>query len=567
MEKWVEIVKGADFLGIGERFGISPVIARVIRNRDIVGDDAIRAYLCGSKEDLKDPFLLKDMDRAAAIMQAAVREGKRIRIIGDYDIDGIMSSYILFRGITKLGGIADIRIPNRMTDGYGMNELMIEEAKRDGIDVILTCDNGISAIRPVELAKEYGMTVVVTDHHEVISLPKADAVVDPKRPDDLSGSGGLCGGAVAWKLILAMGGDPEMEMLQFAAFATVGDIMDLTGENRILVKEGLKQLRQTDNTGLRALADVCGIRLKDLSTYHIGFILGPCLNASGRLDSAMRAEQLLLTESYEEAVKVAEELKSLNDSRKALTESGVQEAVRVIERDGLASDRVLVVFLPEVHESIAGIIAGRIRETYSRPTFILTRGEAGAKGSGRSTEEYPMFDELVKVQDLLIKFGGHPMAAGLTLREEQIDLFREALLKNCTLTESDLVPKRRIDMALPVSALTGDLVDQLSLLEPFGKGNEKPLFADRRVLIEGPRLIGAKKNLLKMRVRHLRSTGQDGTKELVPEGPFIDAIAFRNAEELASRAAENPAVCIAYEPVWNEYMGVRSLQIIINHFQ
>ena len=567
MEKWVEIVKGADFLGIGERFGISPVIARVIRNRDVVGDDAIRAYLGGSVEDLKDPFLLKDMDRAAAIMQAAISEGKRIRIIGDYDIDGIMSSYILFRGITELGGIADIRIPNRMTDGYGMNELMIEEAAGDGIEVIVTCDNGISAVRPVERAKEYGMTVVVTDHHEVISLPPADAVVDPKRPDDTSDSGGLCGGAVAWKLILAMGGDPEMKMLQFAAFATVGDIMDPTGENRILVKEGLKQLRQTDNVGLRALADVCGIRLQDLSTYHIGFILGPCLNASGRLDTAMRAEKLLLTGSYEEAVEVAEELKSLNDSRKALTESGVQEAVRVIERDGLADDRVLVVFLPDVHESIAGIIAGRIREAYSRPTFILTRAEAGAKGSGRSTEEYPMFDELVKVQDLLLKFGGHPMAAGLTLKEERIGLFREALLKNCTLTEADLVPKRRIDMALPLSALTGELVDQLSLLEPFGKGNEKPLFADRHVLIEGQRLIGAKKNLLKMRVRHLRSTGSDGSSDLTPEGPYFEAIAFRNAEELAARAAANPDVCIAYEPAWNEYMGVRNLQIIINHFQ
>ncbi len=555
MEKWVVTAKRADFYAIAERFHIDPVTARVIRNRDIVGDDAIAEYLYGDLSSLRDPLELKDMDLARDILLRKIREGKKIRIIGDYDIDGVMSSYILKTGIARLGGRADIRIPNRMSDGYGINERLIREAYEDETDTILTCDNGISADQPLRYAKSLGMTAVVTDHHEVTVIPEADAVVDPKRPDDQSVNKNLCGGAVAWKLIRAMGGDPDSSLLQFAAFATVGDVMDLTGENRIIVKEGIRQLRETDNPGLRALAQVTGTDLGRLGAWQIGFILGPCLNASGRLDTAMRAEMLLESPDIKSAMPIAEELKSLNESRKSMTESGVAEAEAVIESSGLADDRVLVVYLPDVHESIAGIIAGRLRESRNRPAIVLTRGESAVKGSGRSVPGYSMFEELVRAEDLLIRYGGHPMAAGLSLKEEQIGALRERLNGNCVLTEEDMIPRVRIDVPMPVSYVTEKLIRELSLLEPFGRGNDSPLFGDPDVICRNPRLIGSAKNVLKMQVRHADSP------------VFLDAIAFRNAEELYERAVSSPRMKIAYEPQINEYMGTRSIQIVISHFQ
>ncbi len=571
MEKWTVMAKKADFEAIGRKFGIDPVVARVIRNRDVVGDEAIDEYLNGGPERLRDPFALKDMDAAAAILGEKIRGKKRIRIVGDYDIDGIMASYILKRGITELGGTADIRIPNRVADGYGINENMIDEAAADGIDTIVTCDNGVAAAEAVRKAKDLGMTVIITDHHEVIDLPPADAVVDPKRPDDVSDNKDLCGGAVAWKLIRAMGGDPDSELIQYAAFATVGDIMDMRGENRILVREGLKRLRKTDNIGLQALADECGLNLQGLNTYGIGFVLGPCLNASGRLNTAMKGLALLESENRSAASRYAAELRQLNDSRKAMTETGVREAVEAIGREGLEKDRVLAVFLPDVHESVAGIIAGRIREKYSRPVFILTRGENCAKGSGRSIEAYSMFEELQKVSGLLLRFGGHPMAAGLSLDEENIGEFRRRINENCRLTEEDLIPKVRIDVPMPVSYVSEELIRQLELLEPFGKGNEKPLFAQKHVFCDHVRLFGTKHNLLKMRVRAMAAPGDaDADRpgfQADTTGPELDAVCFRDVDALAARIAECPELMIAYEPQINDFMGQRRIQLVITHFR
>ena len=570
-ENWVVMAKRDDFEGIAARFGIDPVIARLIRNRDVTGDDAIRKYLYGGVNDLEDPFLLKDMDKAVSLLSKKITGGASIRVIGDYDIDGIMAAYILKRGITELGGKADIRIPDRIRDGYGMNENMIRDAARDGIDTVVTCDNGISAHAAVRLAKELGLTVVVTDHHEVEALPEADAVVDPKREDDRSPNPYLCGAAIAWKLIQALGGDPEKKMLQYAAFATVGDLVELKGENRALVKAGIEDLKATDNIGLRSLCDVTGIKPESINTYQIGFILGPCLNASGRLDTAMRALSLLEAENEIQARRIAEDLKELNESRKSLTEIGVREAMSRIEEQGLLSDKVLVVFLPDTHESIAGIIAGRIREACSRPVFVLTRTEDAVKGSGRSIENYAMFDELSKVKDLLLKFGGHPMAAGFTLKEKDLPEFRRRINENCQLTDEDLIPKVRIDVPMPIGYITEELIGQLQLLEPFGKGNEKPLFAQKHVYCDHPRVFGARHTLLKTRVRSLKD-GADADPARIgyqaqTEGPEIDAICFRNVDELMKRIEENPDVALVYEPEINDYMGQRRIQIVISHFQ
>ena len=571
MEKWTVFAKKDDFVQIGQKFGIDPVIARIIRNRDIIGDEAIDEYLNGGLERLRDPFSLKDMDRAAAILKEKISLGKKIRIIGDYDIDGIMASYILKRGIDELGGNADIRVPNRISDGYGINESMIDEAARCGIDTILTCDNGIAALMPVKKAKELGLTVVITDHHEVLSVPEADAVVDPKRPDDSSENKNLCGASVAWKLIRALGGDADYDLLQYAAFATIGDIMELTGENRIIVKEGIRRLRDTNNIGLRALAEECSVNINTLNTYHIGFLIGPCLNASGRLDTAERALKLLESDNEMTAKEHAAELRALNESRKAMTETGVRVAEEEIIKEDLMRDHVLVVFLPEVHESIAGIIAGRIREKYNRPVFILTRGESCVKGSGRSIEAYSMFEELVRAGDLLLKYGGHPMAAGLSLEEENIEKLRKRLNENETLKEEDLVSKVRIDVPMPVSYVTEELIAQLELLEPFGKGNEKPVFADRNVFCEHTRIFGAKRNLLKTRIRSLAVPGDSDPErpgfQAALRGPEFDAISFRDPDVLAERISENPELQIVYEPQINEYMGQRRIQILIHHYR
>lgn len=569
-EYWSVYAKRADFGAIAENFHIDPVVARVIRNRDIIGNDAIEEYLNGGLEKLHDPFLMKDMDKAAKILKMKIASGASIRIIGDYDIDGVMSSYILRRGIEELGGDADIHIPNRVTDGYGISESMILDARDDSVNTIITCDNGIAASAQIELAKSFGMTVIVTDHHEVLSVPKCDAVIDPKRSGDAYPCKDLCGAAVAWKLVRAMGGDPDMKLLQYVAFATVGDVVNLTGENRILVREGMKQLRETDNPGLCALAAACGVDLKTLSTYHIGFVLGPCLNASGRLDTAQRSAALLAAPSEAVAARYAEELLALNNSRKSMTETGVNLALAAIEREHMENDRVLVIYLPGVHESIAGIIAGRIRETMSRPVFVLTRGQDCVKGSGRSIEAYSMFEKLTEVQDLLIRFGGHPMAAGLSIAETDIGEFRRRLNEKCGLTDEDLVPKIMIDAAMPIQYVTEELIGQLENLAPFGKGNERPVFAQKHVYCDHPRLFGAKRNVLKMRIRSLKVPGdadpaRPGFQARV-EGPSFDAVCFRNAQELYDRIMQNPDIAITYTPKIDEYMGRRRIQIGITHF-
>ena len=560
MEKWVMSAKRADFQAISKKYGIDPVIARVIRNRGIEGDEAIRLYLHGNLGDLYDPFLFKDMDKAVKIIRTKIREGKHIRIIGDYDIDGIMSSYILRRGLTELGGTVDVRIPDRVTDGYGINEKLIRDAEADGVDMIITCDNGISAGPQIAVGKELGMTMIVTDHHEVLALPEAaDCVIDAKQKDCPYPYKELCGAGVAWKLIRALGGDKDYKMLPYAAFATVGDIVDLTGENRIIVKEGLSRMKDADSLGFRMLAGECGVDLAAMDAYHIGFVMGPCFNASGRLDTAMRAARLLVTEDVREAEYLAHELKELNDSRKSLTEIGVEKAVACVEESGIKKDKIFVIYQPELHESLAGIVAGRIRERYSHPVFVLTRGEEGIKGSGRSTEAYHMFEGLCGVKDLLSKFGGHPMAAGLSLPEENIEAFRRGLNEQCTLSEEDFCEKIVVDVPMPVGYVTEELVAQLDLLAPFGKANEKPVFAEKNVMITAPRIIGKNRNVLKARVTSSPESGYStqGSAEL---------ISFRDAEALMERIEKNPRMTIAYYPRMNEYLGRKTLQIAVSHW-
>ncbi len=569
-EKWMVTAKRADFNAIASRFGIDPVTARLIRNRDIVGDEAIELYLHGTLADLHDPMELPDMDKAVPILKKKIEEGKPIRVVGDYDIDGIMASYILKRGLTELGGKADIRIPDRIRDGYGINDHIVRDAAADGIDTIVTVDNGISAGPQMALARELGMTTIVTDHHEVLEMPEADAVIDCKRPDSTYPYREMCGAAVAWKLVKALGGDPKDDLLEYAAFATIGDIVDLTGENRIIVKEGLKRLRKTKNPGLKALARACRTPIYSVDTYHIGFILGPCLNASGRLNTAMRALALLEETDPTEAAGIAQELKDLNDSRKAMTEIGVKDAVAAVEEEGLAGDKILVIYLPDLHESLAGIVAGRIREKYHHPCFVLTESEDGVKGSGRSTENYPMFDALTEVAHLLTRFGGHAMAAGLTLPRENVDAFRREINALCPLENDDFREKILIDVPMPVSYVSDRLMEELKLLEPYGKGNPKPLFAEKSLFFEHPRIFGASRNVLKARVRSMATSGDAHPERLGFQanvrGIAMDAVYFGDAETFERRIKAKPEVMVAYCPAYNDFNGIRRIQIVISHF-
>lgn len=505
-EKWVVSAKGADFKTIGEHFGIDPVIARIMRNRGLTDLEEMEHYLHGDEKDLIDPHLLKDVDLAAEIILKKAKEQKKIRIIGDYDIDGIQSTYILYCALQRIGTEADFVIPHRIRDGYGMNEHLVTQAAEAGIDTILTCDNGISAIDQIHLAKELGMTVVVTDHHEVPyieengvrreKISEADAIVNPKQEACQYPFKKLCGAAVAWKLVQVLyehAGIPVSEADRFtenAGFATVGDVMDLQGENRVLVKLGLKMLNQTQNIGMKALILQSNRKLGEIRSGDIAFGLGPCLNATGRLESARIALKLLLCESEAEAAVLAQEAVELNNSRKLLTEQAVEVAKQMIAEGDYANDRVFVIFLPDCHESLAGIVAGRIREAYHRPTLVITRSEEGAKGSGRSIEGYSMFEELNKCTDLLSTFGGHPMAAGFSLPEENIEAFRRRLNEVCTLTEEELQAKVVIDVPMPIGYITFPLIEQLKLLEPFGKGNDKPVFADRNLVIDRLKIYG-----------------------------------------------------------------------------
>lgn len=570
MEKWMVAAKRADFKGIGERFGIDQVTARIIRNRDVIGEKAIEKYLHGSRKDFYSPWLLKDMEKAVAILQEKIENRNRIRIIGDYDIDGVMSTYILLESLRGLGCDVDMMIPNRITDGYGINEHLIEQAWQEGRDTIITCDNGIAAVTQIRKAKDLGMTVIVTDHHEVPFedlegerkeiLPPADAIVNPKQKACSYPFAGLCGAVVAMKVMEALYEKmaPEVDlvdkMLPFAGIATIGDVMDLQDENRILVKEGLQRLHHTTNLGLQELIRVNNLEPENISPYHIGFILGPCLNASGRLNTAKRALQLLLADSREEAAVLAGDLKNLNESRKEMTAQGLEKAIEQVESTSMMEDTVLVVFLPECHESLAGIIAGRLRERYHKPSFVLTRGEEGVKGSGRSIESYSMYEKLCECKEYLTKFGGHPMAAGLSLEEENVERFRRKLNEQSGLTEEDLVEKVTIDVPMPIHYIRKDLVQELSLLEPFGKGNEKPLFAQKNLWISQMRVFGKNRNVVKMRL-----TDENGYP--------MDGVYFGNGDEFAEEGRGKRKISIVYYPDINMYQGRESLQVIIRHYQ
>lgn len=549
-EKWVVSAKKADFQAIGQRFGIDPVLARIMRNRGLTDLQEMNLYLHGTRADLNDPHLLKDADLAAQILREKIKEKKRIRIIGDYDIDGIQSTYILYCALRRLGADADFVIPDRILDGYGLNEHLVTRASQDGIDTILTCDNGISAIDQIHLAKSLGMTVVVTDHHEVPftevdgvrreKVCEADAVVNPKQQACHYPFKKLCGAAVAFKLVQVLYEVFGLEVseadcfIENAGFATVGDVMDLQGENRILVKLGLEMLNRTTNIGMKALILQNKLTMGAIKSHDIGFRIGPCLNASGRLDTARLSLKLLLCESETEAAVLADEIVELNESRKLLTMHAVEQAKEIAQQEEYVNDRVLVIFLPDCHESLAGIVAGRIREAYYRPTLVVTRSEHGAKGSGRSIESYSMYEELCKCEEYLTQFGGHPMAAGFSLKEADIDAFRRKLNEACTLTEEELRPKVVIDVPMPISYITERLVNQLGCLEPFGKGNEKPVFADRNLVIERLRICGKEGRVFQMKVRNAA-------------GVSMDAVYFGDAEDLLLPLTEKYGKVVAQD--------------------
>lgn len=574
MEKWFVAMKKADFNGIAEKYQISPIIARLMRNRDVIGDEAIDFYLNGTVEDLYDGLLMKDMDRAVDILKEKIEEGKKIRVIGDYDIDGVNATYILQQGLAGLGADVDTDIPDRIKDGYGLNQMLIDRALEDDVDTIITCDNGIAAMNEIAYGKENGMTIVVTDHHEVpyleengkkkYLLPPADAVVDPHRADCEYPFKGLCGAAVAYKLVEVLyrvSGKSEQEvehlqerLMENVAIATIGDVMDLVGENRVFVKKGLELLKTTKNEGLHALMQCTGVDTANLNTYHIGFVIGPCINAGGRLDTAKRALELLNASNRREAVTLAADLKELNDSRKEMTEEGVEEAVRQIESSSWKDDQVLVVYLPKCHESIAGIIAGRIKERYYRPTFVLTKGETGVKGSGRSIEAYDMFAEMSRCRELFTKFGGHKLAAGLSLEEENVEVFRKRINELADLTEEDLQMKVSIDMRLPFPYINEELIHELKILEPFGKGNGKPLFAESKLRVIQPRIFGKNRNVLKCRLED-------------QQGNQMEAVYFGEVEDCLRQMEKKQIMSFTYYPSINEYMGRRTIQLTIVNYQ
>lgn len=570
MKKWFVSAKRADFTEIGKKFNITPMTARIIRNRDVIGDEQIRKFLHGGIADLYAPWELAGMREGIASLQQAITNGEKIRIIGDYDIDGVCATYILLTGLKKVGANVDTVIPDRVKDGYGINEHLIDGAKADSVDVIVTCDNGIAAYQQIAYAKELGMKVIVTDHHEVPfeenengrleKLPPADVIINPKQERCAYPWKGLCGGAVAWKLVAALyetysvAMEDAYKLLEFAAIATVGDIMELQDENRIIVKEGLKRIHHTKNIGLRSLIEVNGLERDSIGAYHIGFVLGPCINAGGRLDTAKRALELFASEDKEAADRLAGDLKALNDSRKELTKDGVDEAIRQVLDTGRRSERVLVVYLPDCHESIAGIIAGKVKERFYRPTIVLTDAEDGIKGSGRSIPGYNMFEELSKVGELFTKFGGHPMAAGMSLPKENLQKLRSQLNKNCTLTEEDMIEKLSIDIAMPIQYVNEAFIEELKVLEPFGNGNSKPLFAERDFHVLQSQVLGKNKNTVKVY----------GTNAA---GCHMEGLYFGNPEDLLKLLEKKDTISITYYPAVNEFRGKKTLQIMIQDFQ
>ncbi len=614
MEKWLVAAKKADFNKWATDFGIDPVVARILRNRELTDEEQVQRFLRGTLEDCHSYRLLKDMDKAVEIIDTAIGQGQKIRVIGDYDVDGICSAYILTKGFAWLGANVDTAIPHRIHDGYGLNDHLIELAKADGVELIVTCDNGIAAAGQIALAASLGIKVVVTDHHEVPYelerdpetgaevrreiLPPAAAVVDPKQKDCTYPFKGICGGMVAYKLMQALLGrrksrladeedgaskqdsaskqgvkscDSETlleELLEFAAFSTVCDVMELLDENRIVVKEGLKRMQHSRNLGLQALIEVNGLDSAKISAYHLGFVIGPCLNATGRLDTAKRALELLQSENKTQAMQLAAELKELNDSRKNLTAEGVEQAERYILERHMEQDKVLVIYLPDVHESLAGIIAGRIRESYNKPTIVLTKGEDGVKGSGRSIETYHMYDALTQVKDLFTKYGGHKMAAGLSLEETHVTELQRRLNENCRLTEADFVPVIHIDVPMPVDYATEQLAGQLEILEPFGVGNPKPLFAQKDLCFLTATRMGTSGKCARFGV-------------LTPGNRRVQMVIFRNLDKFEALLVEKYGpdsvdrlyagqgdyrLSVVYQLGLNTYRGITEKQLIIQNF-
>jgi len=586
MAKWFEIRKGADFNRIGEKYKISPVLARIIRNRDITEDSQIDKFLKGTIKDVYDGSLLKDMDKAITILKDKIQSNMKIRIIGDYDVDGICATYILKKGLSMCGADVDTVIPHRMKDGYGINEQLIQDAYEAGVDTILTCDNGIAAYSQIAYANSLGITCIVTDHHEVpyemvdgkkqYIVPQAKAVIDPKQEECSYPYKNICGAVVAWKVVQKLWEDVEVteddkrELLEFAGIATVCDVMELLDENRIIVKEALKSMEHSANTGLRALIKVHDIHPGNLSAYHIGFVLGPCFNATGRLDTAERTLELLDCKNEREAIFLAAELKKLNESRKEMTEQGVEEAILRIEQEGIDQDSVMVVYIPDCHESLAGIIAGRIREKYYKPVFVLTRGEECVKGSGRSIDSYSMYEEMSKCKELFLKFGGHKLAAGLSIEEKNVEVFRKTLNENCSLTKEDLEEKVSIDLSMPLSYATEDFVKELELLEPFGPGNPKPVFAQKNLTFLSMRIMGKSGNMAKfavedengMRYSMVLFRNLDGFLKDVEQkfGPDVSH-AFMNQNRNSGVKMH-----VIYYPSVNEYMGRREMQYVIQNW-
>ncbi len=587
MSQWFITAKKADFNKIAETYCIDPVIARIIRNKDIIAEEDIRKYLYGDKNDLYEPDRMKDVNKAADLLKQYINDHRKIRVIGDYDADGICSSYILMKGLSLCGADADTVIPHRIRDGYGLSEALIEEAHQEGVQVIITCDNGIAAREQIAYARELGMAVIITDHHEIPYeevegkrihiLPEAEAVVNPKQEECTYPYKNICGAVVAYKLIQQLftlihqneEAEPLEELLEIAAFATVCDVMELQDENRIIVKYGLKNMRHTRNIGLKALIEVCGLESKKLSAYHIGFVLGPCMNATGRLDTAIRALTLLQCKERAEAVRIAEELKNLNDSRKEMTAKGVTEAIQLIEESNLIKDKVLIIFLPDCHESLAGIIAGRIREKYGKPAFVLTKGEEGVKGSGRSIENYHMYEKMNECKELFIKYGGHKMAAGLSMKEECIEEFRSRMNANSGLTDDDFIKKVLIDVAMPLSYITKKFIQQLEVLEPFGVGNTKPVFAQKNIHIINGRIMGKNHNIGKYGI-------QDENGNFYEMIYFGDVDAFhtylkekageKNVMQLEEGYRTDILISITYYPALNNYQGKESIQIVMQNY-
>ncbi|NLZ83973.1 MAG: single-stranded-DNA-specific exonuclease RecJ [Clostridiales bacterium] len=585
MENWVIKNYTADFNSIMEKCGVSEVVARCLVNKGLTEPDEINAYLNPDINNLYDPLLMKDIEKAVDILIDKIGSNKAIRIIGDYDVDGVISTYVLYQTLSKLGALVDYEIPDRIKDGYGINSNIVKEAFNDNIDIILTCDNGIVAMDVIQMAKDMGMIVIVTDHHNLYEddegktlLPPADAVINPHRPDCEYPFKNLCGAAIAYKLMEALLRAYNVEdkkafldeLISFVAIATVCDVMDLVDENRIIVNYGLKLLQNTSNNGLLALMETSGIDKSSLSSFHLGFVIGPCLNASGRLDSAKKGLELLLSSSKDEAVIMAEVVKGLNNLRKDMTQENVDKAVRIIEDNGLLNDKVLVVYLADCHESIAGIIAGRIKERYHRPTLVLTDAMDGVKGSGRSIEQYNMIEELSKHRDLMIKLGGHPMAAGLSLSSENVEILSRKLNEDCSLTEDMLIPKVSIDVELPLGYVSEQLINELKLLEPFGKGNEKPLFAERNLRIKSGFILG--KNASGIRLKVINKFNKE-----------IDALYFgdlnsffayleqkygkEEVEKLKTGRGNNMEITITYYPRINEYNGFRNIQVMIQNYR